>query len=148
MWGRLRDRTRRRPLRAGRPPGPAPVLILDQSVLKFVREAVHDPAVQAINKATCIGPGPQPVHPTPDPSGRVGKQVACLVELQVRPTNRGTSEWRGGCSLSRPIEGLKTHTKTDAGDPVEGHDARCYAHIGTGNYHRQTSRISTRTLVS
>jgi polyphosphate kinase len=41
------------------------------------------------------------------------------------------------------IVGLKTHTKTALVVREEPDGIRCYAHIGTGNYHAQTAKLYT-----
>ncbi len=120
----------------------------DESVLRFVREAVYDPAVQAIKMTLYRTGTDSPFIPLLITAAESGKQVACLVELQARLDEQRNIELarrmeKAGVHVVYGIEGLKTHTKTTLVIRVEGHDARCYAHIGTGNYHRQTSRIYT-----
>src|SRR5262249_58701271 len=41
------------------------------------------------------------------------------------------------------ILGLKTHSKTTLVVRSESDGIRCYAHIGTGNYHVKTARLFT-----
>jgi polyphosphate kinase len=48
-----------------------------------------------------------------------------------------------GAHVTYGVMGLKTHTKVALVVRKEGHDLRCYAHIGTGNYHVKTARLYT-----
>jgi polyphosphate kinase len=118
----------------------------DESVLRFVRDAVHDPAVQAIKMTLYRTGTDSPFIPLLIQAAESGKQVACLVELQARLDEEENIALarrmeKAGVHVVYGIEGLKTHTKTTLVVRLEEHEARCYAHVGTGNYHRQTSRI-------
>jgi polyphosphate kinase len=120
----------------------------DESVLRFVRDAVHDPAVQAIKMTLYRTGTDSPFIPLLVQAAEAGKQVACLVELQARLDEQENIDLarrmeKAGVHVVYGIEGLKTHTKTTLVVRLEEHEARCYAHIGTGNYHSVTSRIYT-----
>jgi polyphosphate kinase len=113
-----------------------------------VRDAVHDPAVQAIKMTLYRTGTDSPFIPLLIQAAESGKQVACLVELQARLDEQENIDLarrmeKAGVHVVYGIEGLKTHTKTTLVVRVEESEARCYAHIGTGNYHRVTSRIYT-----
>ncbi len=117
----------------------------DDTVLRFVREAVEDPDVLAI-KMTFYRTGRRsPFVPLLVQAAEAGKQVACLVELTARFDEQENIQLaqrmeKAGIHVVYGVEGLKTHTKTTLVVRREGHDARSYAHIGTGNYHDDTAR--------
>jgi polyphosphate kinase len=77
-----------------------------------------------------------------------GKQVACLVEVTARFDEQQNLHWarvldKVGVHVVYGIVGLKTHTKTTLVVRSESDGIRCYAHIGTGNYHVKTARLYT-----
>lgn len=78
-----------------------------------------------------------------------GKQVVCLVELKARFDEQRNIVWAqkledAGVHVVYGILGLKTHTKTALviRQETDG-EIMSYAHIGTGNYHSQTSNLYT-----
>jgi polyphosphate kinase len=78
-----------------------------------------------------------------------GKQVVCLVELKARFDEQRNIVWAqkledAGVHVVYGILGLKTHTKTTLviRQELDG-EMMSYAHIGTGNYHSQTSNLYT-----
>ena len=117
----------------------------DETVLRFVREAVEDPEVLAI-KMTFYRTGRRsPFVPLLVQAAEAGKQVACLVELTARFDEQENIQLakrmeKAGVHVVYGVEGLKTHTKTTLVVRREGNEARWYAHIGTGNYHDDTAR--------
>ncbi len=117
----------------------------DETVLRFVREAVEDPDALAI-KMTFYRTGRRsPFVPLLVQAAEAGKQVACLVELTARFDEQENIQLaqrmeKAGVHVVYGVEGLKTHTKTTLVVRREGHEARSYAHIGTGNYHDDTAR--------
>jgi polyphosphate kinase len=78
-----------------------------------------------------------------------GKQVVALVELQARFDEQRNIVWAqkledAGVHVVYGILGLKTHTKTTLVIRQESDgEIMSYAHIGTGNYHSQTSSLYT-----
>jgi polyphosphate kinase len=119
-----------------------------ETVLRLVREAVDDPAVQAIKMTLYRTGTDSPFIPLLIRAAESGKQVACLVELQARLDEQENIDLarrmeKAGVHVVYGIAGLKTHTKTTVIVRLEESEARCYAHIGTGNYHLQTSRVYT-----
>lgn len=118
----------------------------DETVLRLVREAVGDPEVLAIKMTLYRTGKDSPFVPLLIRAAEQGKQVACLVELKARFDEYENIELaqrmeRAGVHVVYGVEGLKTHTKTTLVVRREGGESRCYAHIGTGNYHRQTARL-------
>src|SRR5262249_38084773 len=50
---------------------------------------------------------------------------------------------KAGVHVVYGMQGLKTHAKTTLVVRNEAEGIRCYAHIGTGNYHVKTARLYT-----
>ena len=122
----------------------------DDTVLRLVREAVDDPEVLAIKMTLYRTGKDSPFVPLLIRAAESGKQVACLVELKARFDEYenivlAQKMERAGVHVVYGVEGLKTHTKTTLVVRREEGEARCYAHIGTGNYHRQTARLYVDT---
>jgi polyphosphate kinase len=74
--------------------------------------------------------------------------VACLIELKARfdeARNIGIASAleKSGVHVLYGIVGLKTHCKAALVVREEADGIRCYAHVGTGNYHAQTARVYT-----
>jgi polyphosphate kinase len=76
------------------------------------------------------------------------KQVVCLVELNARFDEErnillAQALEKAGVHVVYGLVGLKTHTKTALVVRQDPDGIRCYAHIGTGNYHVETARLYT-----
>jgi len=74
--------------------------------------------------------------------------VACLVEVTARFDEQQNMKWaqaldKAGVHVAYGVLGLKTHSKTTLVVRKESDGIRCYAHIGTGNYHVKTARLYT-----
>jgi len=119
------------------------------TVEKFIAAAVEDPSVLTIKMT---------LYRTGDHSSFIknliraaekGKQVVALVELKARFDEQRNIVWAqkledAGVHVVYGILGLKTHTKTALIIRQESDgEIMSYAHIGTGNYHSQTSNIYT-----
>ena len=118
----------------------------DDTVLRLVREAATDPEVLAIKMTLYRTGKDSPFVPLLIRAAESGKQVACLVELKARFDEHenivlARKMERAGVHVVYGVEGLKTHTKTTLVVRREEGEARCFAHIGTGNYHRKTARL-------
>ncbi len=118
----------------------------DDTVLRLIKDAVADPDVLAIKMTLYRTGKDSPFVPLLIRAAESGKQVACLVELKARFDEHenivlAQKMERAGVHVVYGVEGLKTHTKTTLVVRREGGESRCYAHIGTGNYHRQTARL-------
>jgi polyphosphate kinase len=75
-----------------------------------------------------------------------GKQVACVMEIKARFDEERNLHWAAqlesvGAHVTFGVRGLKTHGKTALVVRKEAGGLRCYAHIGTGNYHVKTARL-------
>ena len=74
--------------------------------------------------------------------------MACLVEVRARFDEQRNVKFvkqlqRAGVHVAYGVMGLKTHSKTSLVVRKEKHGLRCYAHIGTGNYHPKTAQLYT-----
>jgi polyphosphate kinase len=79
-------------------------------------------------------------------AAEMGKQVACVMEIKARFDEERNLHWaaeleRVGAHVTFGVRGLKTHGKTALVVRKEDGGLRCYAHIGTGNYHVKTARL-------
>jgi polyphosphate kinase len=120
----------------------------DLSVVRFIMEAAMDPKVRAI-KMTVYRVGDQtPFVQSLIQAAEAGKQVACLIEVRARFDEQRNLQWaakleRAGAHVVYGVVGLKTHSKIALVVRDEPDGLRCYAHIGTGNYHVNTSKLYT-----
>jgi len=118
------------------------------SVERFIATAAVDPHVLAI-KMTLYRTGSDSIFiPTLIRAAEAGKQVVCMVELKARFDEERNILWaqaleKAGVHVVYGIVGLKTHTKTTLVVRQDPDALRCYAHIGTGNYHSQTAKLYT-----
>ena len=116
------------------------------SVVRFVREACHDPKVLAIKMTlyrTTEGTG---IVDHLIEAARHGKQVAVAVELKARFDEAANITWanrleEAGIHVTYGIVGLKTHSKLVLVIRRDFDGLRHYAHVGTGNYHADTARL-------
>lgn len=119
------------------------------TVEKFISSAAEDPNVLTI-KMTLYRTGDNSTFiKSLIKAAEKGKQVVCLVELKARFDEQRNIVWAqkledAGVHVVYGILGLKTHTKTALIIRQESDgEIMSYAHIGTGNYHSQTSNIYT-----
>ncbi len=118
------------------------------SVERFVRSAVDDPKVLAI-KMTIYRTGEySPFMPLLIQAARAGKQIVCVVELTASFDEERNIYWaqaleQVGAHVVYGMVGLKTHSKAILVVRQEPDALRCYAHIGTGNYHTTTATTYT-----
>jgi polyphosphate kinase len=120
----------------------------DSSVVRFIRTAADDPMVRSI-KMTVYRVGDEtPFVRSLIRAAEAGKQVLCLVEVRARFDEARNLRWAEelelvGAHVVYGVIGLKTHTKTALVVRQEPEGLRCYAHIGTGNYHVRTAKLYT-----
>jgi polyphosphate kinase len=119
------------------------------TVEKFISTAADDPNVLTIKMTLYRTGDNSPFIKSLIQAAENGKQVVCLVELKARFDEQRNIVWAqkledAGVHVVYGILGLKTHTKT-AMIIRQEHDGEImsYAHIGTGNYHSQTSTLYT-----
>jgi polyphosphate kinase len=119
------------------------------TVEKFISAAAEDPNVLTIKMTLYRTGDNSPFIKSLIKAAEKGKQVVCLVELKARFDEQRNIVWAqkledAGVHVVYGILGLKTHTKTALIIRHE-HDGEImsYAHIGTGNYHSQTSNLYT-----
>lgn len=118
------------------------------SVERFIRSAAQDPKVMAIKATLYRTSEDSPFLPELIRAAERGKQVVVLVELNARfdeARNVQTAQAleKAGVHVVYGVVGLKTHTKTALVVRQEAEGMRCYAHIGTGNYHSKTANLYT-----
>lgn len=119
------------------------------TVEKFIASAADDPNVLTIKMTLYRTGDNSPFIRNLIKAAEKGKQVVALVELKARFDEQRNIVWAqkledAGVHVVYGILGLKTHTKTSLIIRQEADGAMMtYAHIGTGNYHSQTSNLYT-----
>jgi polyphosphate kinase len=120
----------------------------DATVERFIRDAANDPDSTTIKMTVYRLGDDTPFVRSLIKAAESGKQVACIVELTARFDEERNLHWanelqKAGDHVIYGVRGLKTHTKLALVVRREGNELRCYAHIGTGNYHVKTARQYT-----
>jgi polyphosphate kinase len=118
------------------------------SVERFLSAAAADDKVLAIKMTLYRTGDDSPFINTLVRAAEAGKQVVCLVELKARFDEQRNIQVaqmleKAGVHVVYGIVGLKTHAKIALAVRREPEGLRCYAHIGTGNYHSGTARLYT-----
>jgi polyphosphate kinase len=116
----------------------------DATVERFIRDAANDPDSTTIKMTVYRLGDDTPFVRSLIKAAETGKQVACVVELTARFDEERNLHWANELQKAGDhVRGLKTHTKLALVVRREGNELRCYAHIGTGNYHVKTARVYT-----
>ena len=120
----------------------------DASVERFIHSAADDPKVIAIKMTVYRVGDDTPFVRSLIRAAEGGKQVACLIEVKARFDEARNLHWaeeldKVGAHVVYGVVGLKTHTKVALVVRQEPSGLKCYAHIGTGNYHVKTARLYT-----
>jgi polyphosphate kinase len=120
----------------------------DASVARFIRTAADDPKVQALKMTVYRIGSDTPFIDSLIRAAELGKQVACLVEITARFDEQQNLLWaekldRVGVHVIYGVMGFKTHCKVALAVRRDEDGLRCYAHVGTGNYHVKTARLYT-----
>ncbi len=118
------------------------------SVERFISSAAADPDVIALKLTLYRTQPDSPFIRQMIRAAESGKQVVCLVELKARFDEQRNVQIaqtleKAGVHVVYGLVGLKTHTKTALVVRRESMGLRCYAHIGTGNYHPKTAQLYT-----
>lgn len=115
------------------------------SVERFLREASVDPKVLVIKMTLYRTSANSQIIQYLLDAARNGKQVAVVVELMARFDESANIHWathleQAGIHVTYGVVGLKTHSKVIFVVRRDYKGLKCYAHIGTGNYHAGTAR--------
>ena len=117
-------------------------------VIELIRQAAHDPDVLAIKQTLYRAGKDSPIVEALIEASRSGKEVTVLVELRARfdeeenisLANRLTE---AGAKVGYGVVGYKTHAKMLMVVRREGRRMQRYIHLGTGNYHHNTTKAYT-----
>jgi polyphosphate kinase len=118
----------------------------DASVEHFISAAADDPQTVSIKMTAYRIGDDTPFVRSLIRAAENGKQVACVMEIKASFDEERNLHWaaeleRVGAHVAFGVRGLKTHAKTALVVRKEAAGLRCYAHIGTGNYHVKTARL-------
>lgn len=117
-------------------------------VVDFVRQAAQDPDVVAIRQTVYRAGHDSVLLSALIEAARNGKEVTVVVELLARFDEEANIGWAAqleavGAHVIYGVVGFKAHAKMVLVLRREGGKLRRYAHLGTGNYHSQTTRTYT-----
>jgi polyphosphate kinase len=118
----------------------------EASVERFIQAAADDPRTLAIKMTVYRVGDDTPFVRSLVKTAEAGKQVACVIELTARFDEARNLHWaqqleKVGAHVTYGMVGVKTHTKIALVVQQHSQGLRCYAHIGTGNYHVKTARL-------
>ena len=114
-------------------------------VIELLREAAADPAVLAVKQTLYRTGADSPVVDALVEAARAGKEVTVIVELMARFDEAenialASRLQAAGAHVVYGVVGFKTHAKMLLIVRREKGRLRRYVHLGTGNYHLETTR--------
>jgi polyphosphate kinase len=119
-----------------------------QTVTDFIRLAANDPDVVAIKQTIYRTGMHSDLMDSLIKASHAGKEVTVILELMARFDEEANINWadrleQAGAQVVYGVVGLKTHAKQALVIRREAEGLRMYAHLGTGNYHPNTSKLYT-----
>jgi len=119
-----------------------------EPVVAFLREAVHDPDVLAIQQTIYRTGADSVLMELLLEAVRRGKEVTVVVELKARFDEEANINWAErleavGAQVLYGVVGLKTHAKLLLVTRREGGRLARYVHLSTGNYNTRSARLYT-----
>ncbi len=117
-------------------------------VVEIIRQAAQDPHVKAIKQTLYRTGAESPLVNALVEAARRGKEVTIVVELRARFDEEENIKLasrlqEAGAHVVYGVVGYKTHAKMLLIVRREGRKYRRYVHLGSGNYHTETSRVYT-----
>ncbi|MDT8372119.1 MAG: polyphosphate kinase 1 [Gammaproteobacteria bacterium] len=117
-------------------------------VIDFLKQAASDPCVLAIKQTLYRTGAKSPIVDALVAAAHAGKEVTVVIELRARFDEAANVELasrlqQAAVHVVYGIVGYKTHAKMLLVLRRENNRLRHYTHLGTGNYHRNTSRLYT-----
>jgi len=117
-------------------------------IIELLKQAATDTSVLAIKQTLYRTGAKSPIVDALVSAAQAGKEVTVVIELRARFDEEANVALaarlqEAGAHVVYGIVGYKTHAKMMLVLRRENGKLRRYAHLGTGNYHRSTSRIYT-----
>ena len=117
-------------------------------VVEFVQQAANDPQVLAIKQTVYRAGTDSELIDALIEAARQGKEVTVVVELLARFDEEANINWaakleEAGAHVVYGVFGYKTHAKMCMVIRREDGVLHRYVHLGTGNYHSNTTKVYT-----
>ncbi len=117
-------------------------------VVELIKQAAADPDVLVIKQTMYRVVPDSPIVDALIRAARANKEVVAVIELMARFNEGENIEMANrlsaaGVQVVYGVVGFKTHGKMVLIVRREGKKLRRYVHLGTGNYHTETSRFYT-----
>ncbi len=117
-------------------------------VIDFIAQAAADADVLAIKQTLYRSGATSPIVDHLVTAARAGKEVTVVIELMARFDEAANIALanrlqEAGAHVVYGVVGYKTHAKMALVVRRDSNELRRYVHLGTGNYHPQTTRVYT-----